>query len=177
MKNFFEKNKKFCFISAAIFLILIVFVLGGSPRIGFHAFENLNAIKGTPLKNSLPNNLIVTKVIDGDTVIVQGGSSVRLLGIDSDEKTYPCFEPAKLEMEKLVLGKEVRLEKDQEDTDQYKRFLRYIFVGDQNINLEMVKKGLAVARFYPENQKYKAEITAAESEAIVSKTGCKWSGE
>ena len=116
----------------------------------------------------------MTKVIDGDTVIVQGGSSVRLLGIDSDEKNYPCFEPAKLAMEQLVLGKEVRLEKDAEDKDQYKRYLRFIFVGDINVNLEMVKMGLAVARFYPENQKYKAQITAAEQTAIQNKTGCKW---
>lgn len=118
----------------------------------------------------------VTKVIDGDTVIVEGGASVRLLGIDSDEKGYPCFDPAKNRLEELVLSKEVRLEKDQADQDQYKRYLRYLFIDSQNINLELVKEGLAVARFSPENQKYKEEIQKAEQEAKEKKIGCKWGG-
>lgn len=175
MKKFFEKHKNVSVVGVGFIILLMVLVFAGSPILRFRAFEDLSRVKGVKVESSLPGNLIVTKVIDGDTVIVQGGSSVRLLGIDSDEKNYPCFEPAKLEMEKLVLGKEVRLEKDAEDKDQYKRFLRYIFIGNQNINVEMVKRGLAVARFYPENQKYKAEITVAENEAIASKTGCKWS--
>jgi micrococcal nuclease len=120
---------------------------------------------------------IVTKVIDGDTVVVQGGDHVRLLGMDADEKGYPCYDAAKTRLEVLTLSKPVRLEVDATDKDQYGRLLRYIFVGSRNIDEELVAEGLAVARFYPENQKYKTEITAAESLAIKNKTGCKWSGQ
>jgi len=118
----------------------------------------------------------VTKVIDGDTVIVEGGASVRLLGIDADEKSYPCYDAAKNRLEELVLGKEVVLEKDQSDQDQYKRYLRYLILDDQNIDLQLVEEGLAVARFSPENQKYKEKIQKAETAAKEKKIGCKWGG-
>ncbi len=123
------------------------------------------------------DNLYVTKVIDGDTVVAEGGSHVRLLGIDADEKGYPCYESAKTGLENLVLGKVVRFEKDTTDSDQYGRCLRYIFVGDTNVDTQMVKEGLAVARFYAPDLKYKSEISTAEDQAIAQKTGCKWSGQ
>ncbi len=122
------------------------------------------------------DNTIVTKVIDGDTVVVEGGSHIRLLGIDADEKNYPCYDAAKLRLEALVLSKQVTLQKDITDTDQYGRCLRTIFIGTQNIDLQLVKEGLAVARFYEPDVKYKDEISSAEKQAIESKAGCKWSG-
>ncbi len=129
-------------------------------------------------------NTIVTKVIDGDTVVVEGGYHVRLLGIDADEKNYPCYDPAKLRLESLVLNKQIILERDKTDVDQYGRCLRTIFIGNpsaglgqvQNIDLELIKEGLAVARFYQTDVKYKNEISIAEKQAIANKTGCKWSG-
>ncbi len=129
-------------------------------------------------KESLESDFVgmkfVSKVIDGDTIIIEG-ESVRLLGMDTDERGYPCYSDAKRRMEELVLDEGVRVEIDVEDKDQYDRYLRYIFLGDENINLQMVREGLAVARFSPENQKYKSEILAAEKEAREAKIGCKWS--
>jgi len=122
------------------------------------------------------NNTIVTKVIDGDTVVVEGGYHVRLLGMDADETGYPCYAPAKTRLEELVLGKQVVLEKDKTDVDQYGRCLRYIFVGSTNVDVELVKEGLAIARFYEPDVKYKTEITAAEQQAQLDKIGCKWTG-
>ena len=119
---------------------------------------------------------IVTKVIDGDTVVVEGGWHVRLLGMDADETGYPCYAPAKTRLEDLVLGKQAVLEKDVSDVDQYGRCLRYIFVGNINVDVQLVKEGLAVARFYAPDLKYQTEITAAEKQAQTSGTGCKWSG-
>lgn len=117
---------------------------------------------------------IVTKVIDGDTVVIQGGDHVRLLGIDADESGYPCYKAAKTRLEELVLGKTVKLEADQENLDQYGRLLRHVFLDGKNIDEQLVSEGLAIARFYPENQKYKTEIVAAETTAIQNKAGCKW---
>jgi len=119
-------------------------------------------------------NTIVTKVIDGDTVVVEGGYHVRLLGMDADEKGYPCYDQAKTRLESLVLLKQVRLEKDKTDSDQYGRCLRYIFIGNTNIGVQLVKEGLAVARFYEPDVKYKAEITEAEKQAQQNTVGCKW---
>jgi len=119
---------------------------------------------------------IVTKIIDGDTVVVEG-NHVRLLGIDADERGYPCYNEAKQRLEELILNKEVILEKDQTDKDQYDRYLRYIFLNSKNINLKLVEEGLAVARFYPEDVKYKDKIIKAETQARENKRGCKWGGE
>jgi len=120
------------------------------------------------------SDVIVTKVIDGDTVVVEGGYHVRLLGVDADEKNHPCYEMAKDRLEELVLGKQVTLEKDKTDIDQYGRCLRYIFVEDKNISVQLAKDGMAVARFYNPDIKYKTEITEAEKLAQTSKIGCKW---
>jgi micrococcal nuclease len=117
---------------------------------------------------------LVTKVIDGDTFLIEGGYSVRILGIDADERGYPCYQAAKERLEELILNKEVRLEKEKEDFDQYCRYLRYVFADDKNVALELVREGLAVARFSPENIKYREEISLAEKEARENKTGCKW---
>lgn len=120
----------------------------------------------------------VTKVIDGDTVVING-ESVRLLGIDTNERGEPCYKEAKERMEEFVLNKEVKLERDIKDKDQYKRLLRYIFVEDNingkeiNVNLKMVEEGFAVARFY-EDKKYREEILEAEKAARENKRGCKW---
>ena len=117
---------------------------------------------------------IITKVIDGDTVVVGGGYHVRLLGLDADEKGYRCYKAAKVRLEELILNKQVKLEKDKTDIDQYKRCLRNIFLGNQNIGLELVKEGLAIARFYEPDVKYKNEIIVAEKQAIENRIGCKW---
>ncbi len=122
----------------------------------------------------LPGGVVVTKVIDGDTIVVEGGITVRLLGIDSDEKGYPCYSAAKERLEQLVLGKVVSLEASKADLDQYGRSLRYVFLGSQNTSVLLVSEGLAVARFFPDNEIYREEITRAENEAKTAKRGCKW---
>lgn len=116
---------------------------------------------------------MVTKVIDGDTVIADG-ESVRLLGIDTDERGGPCYKEAKERLEELVLDKEVLLEVDTEDKDRYGRYLRFLLLDGDNINLRMVGEGMAVARFSPGNEKYKNVIIAAEKQARENKMGCKW---
>jgi len=124
-----------------------------------------------------PVDGMVTKVIDGDTVVVEGGAHVRLIGIDADEAGSTCYQEAKRRLEELVLNQQVRLEKDVSDLDQYDRCLRYIFLNDENINVKLVREGLAIARFYQPDVKYQEEITQAEKEAISQEIGCKWNKE
>lgn len=165
MREFFGKNKIFFGI------IIGALIIGGVIYVIFKPPSPISVSECLA-----PPEVLVTKVIDGDTVIVEGGYHVRLLGIDSDESGYPCYQAAKSRLEELVLNKEVRLEKDQTDIDQYKRCLRYVFLNNQNINLQLIKEGLAIARFYASDVKYKDEIVAAEKEAIENKIGCKWGG-
>ena len=194
MYDFSEKNKNF------LAIIIGAVIIGGCVYFGL---KNNNVVVApgapatplpsvqNPVKNTQTNsatntivnaacgasdNTIVTKIIDGDTVVVEGGYHIRLLGMDADEKGYPCYDPARIRLEDLILSKQVRLEKDKTDLDQYGRCLRYIFLGNTNIDVQLVKEGLAIARFYEPDVKYKAEITDAESYAQQNKIGCKWSG-
>jgi micrococcal nuclease len=129
------------------------------------------------IKCYLPKEVLVTKVIDGDTVVVEGGKEIRLLGIDADERNYPCYESAKIFLEKLVLNKKVRLEKDKENVDRYGRCLRYLISDGKNIDFELVKEGEAVCRFQKPNLKYREICEKLEKEAIENKVGCKWKGK
>ncbi|PJE81340.1 hypothetical protein COU58_02960 [Candidatus Pacearchaeota archaeon CG10_big_fil_rev_8_21_14_0_10_32_42] len=84
----------------------------------------------------------VERVVDGDTLIANN-ESVRLLGINSPEKGEKYYLEAKKFLENLTFNKSVNLEKTSEDKDKYGRKLRYIFVEDKNVNLEIVEKGFA----------------------------------
>ncbi|OGZ79583.1 MAG: hypothetical protein A2528_01860 [Candidatus Staskawiczbacteria bacterium RIFOXYD2_FULL_37_9] len=187
--NFWEKNKLFfaIILGAVIIGIFVYFSLENQKKIASSleaprndvvgkSVEDGPPLTGTPIASAcgVHENTFVTKVIDGDTVVVEGGYHVRLLGMDADEKNYPCYEPAKTRLENLVLGKMVKLEKDRTDLDQYGRCLRYIFIGNTNIGAQLVKEGMAIARFYNPDIKYKTEIAEAEKRAQQNKAGCKW---
>jgi micrococcal nuclease len=184
MKNFFAKNNRFDKLTIRILLAIVVGVLiiGGaiyfSPKKSKE--EATKKEKMVLICKDIPElsdgaTKLATKIIDGDTFLIEGGYSVRILGIDADERGYPCYEAAKNKLEELILNQEVKLEKGIEDKDQWCRYLRYVILGKQNISLELVKEGLAVARFSPEDAKYREEITQAEKEARENKIGCKWS--
>ena len=123
-------------------------------------------------KCSLENTAMVEYVIDGDTIIVEGGARIRLLGIDAREKGEGCYQEAKERLEELVLGKLVRLEKGQSDVDKYGRCLRFIFYEAQNISLELAREGFAKAAFYGQDFSYRQEILEAQKQAIENRAGC-----
>ncbi len=122
-------------------------------------------------------NGFVTKVIDGDTIVING-ESVRLLGMDTPERGEKCYSESTQRLKELVLNKDVLLESDVTDKDQYKRLLRYVFIEENgertNVNILLVQEGFATARFY-EDRKYRNEILVAEKEARENNIGCKWS--
>ncbi|MFA5020243.1 MAG: thermonuclease family protein [Candidatus Pacearchaeota archaeon] len=154
---FLNKNFKIILISTAIvMLFLLIYFLSD--------LENTN----------IKEEKIVTKIIDGDTIIIQGGETIRLLGIDCDEKGKECYDDAKKYLEENLLGKTVLTEKESEDKDIYGRYLRYLFLDGDNFNVKIVKEGYCIARIYSET-KYKEEIQQAEEYAIKNKIGCKWS--
>jgi len=119
----------------------------------------------------------VTRVIDGDTVEIEGGEHVRYIGIDTPETVDPrkpvqCFGiEASKKNEELVEGKVVRLEKDITEKDKYGRLLRYVWMDDLFVNLELVKQGFATSYSYPPDIKYQKEFQEAEKEAREAKRG------
>ncbi len=119
--------------------------------------------------------VLVTRVIDGDTVEIEGGHRVRYIGIDTPEISEPYYIEAAEANRSLVEGKEIRLEEDFEDKDKYGRLLRYVWVDDIMVNAELVRLGYAYSHSYPPNLKYQAHLFQLENEARERRLGL-WDG-
>lgn len=94
----------------------------------------------------------VVDVVDGDTIDVIIGDTpykVRYIGIDTPERGEEFGFEALRKNRQLVRGQTVTLVKDVSETDQYDRLLRYVLVGDQFVNYELVRQGLASSSTYP----------------------------
>ena len=128
----------------------------------------------------------VTKVSDGDTIHVTTPEktklTVRLYGIDApetpkiDQRTghinkpgQPYGEESWKALEAKIMGKQVRL--DIIDIDRYKRIVGVIWIGNRNINLEMVQEGYAEAYLEYLKEPYRAQFIRAEKDARSSRIG------
>lgn len=130
-----------------------------------------NLFYGTEVSSTNSKEIsFVTNIVDGDTIVVSGGDRVRLLGIDTPEKGEVYYNEAKNRLESLIENKEVLLEKEGDNKDQYGRLLRYVFLNETNVNMILVKEGYAACYFYEES-KYKQECAEIEMNAIQNKIG------
>ena len=116
-------------------------------------------------KTAEKTTAVISEVIDGDTVKLQNGEIVRLLGINAPEKGQVYCKEATNRLKELTEGKEVILEKDVDNKDQYGRLLRYIFLNGENINVKLVREGLATVYIISPNIKYGTELREGENEA------------
>jgi micrococcal nuclease len=114
---------------------------------------------------------IVTRVIDGDTIEIEGGYHVRYIGIDAPERDTSYYREALQANRDLVEGKKVWLEKDVEDRDRYDRLLRYVWVDNTMVNAELVRLGYAYSYAYPPNLKYQTYLLQMEKEAREHERG------
>ena len=123
------------------------------------------------------DTFLVIRVVDGDTIEIEGGQKVRYIGIDTPETVHPskpveCFgQEASAKNKELVEGKRVRLEKDISETDKYGRLLRYIWLGDIFVNDFLVRQGYATSSTYPPDVKYQDQFREAEREARENNRG------
>lgn len=115
----------------------------------------------------------VVRVVDGDTIVVlRNGTEtrVRLIGINAPESGECLAQEAGRRLEEL-LGGEVRLETDEEETDRFGRMLAYIWAGDILVNERLAAEGLALARGYPPNISRQTILDAAEADARRERAG------
>jgi micrococcal nuclease len=119
------------------------------------------------------DTVLVTRVIDGDTIELSTGEKVRYIGINTpeisgvDKMTRELGKKAKAYNEKLVLHKEVLLEFDVEEKDKYGRLLAYVYTDDDGvlINAALVEAGFATVSFYPPNVKHDEFFMTLENKA------------
>jgi len=109
--------------------------------------------------------VLVSKVIDGDTLKLADGRTIRLLNINSPEKdTNLSF----LSIEYLKIFENKTINMEITGQDKYNRYLARIYT-DYYINLELVKQGLA-SIFMVEESELKL-FSRAEEEAVKNSKG------
>ena len=114
----------------------------------------------------------VYHVVDGDTIDVQLDSGavedrVRLIGVNAPERGEPGYKEAKEYLKERLLYQVVWIETDVEYRDSCRRLLGYVWLDGVMINLQLVKKDLAVVadpEYYGDNVKYLEELKEAEGE-------------
>ena len=122
-------------------------------------------------------NATVERVVDGDTIIVHVDGRrerVRFIGMDTPESVKPntpvqCFAIAASDRTKALLpaGTPVRLVRDVEQRDKYKRLLAYVYRARDNlfVNLSLVRDGYAQPYTFPPNVAHTNEFVAAAADA------------
>lgn len=142
-------------------------------------------------------NVLVTRVIDGDTLVVQFSNqsmgTIRLLGVDCPETTLEKNNPyeyrnitnlsclthygyeAKWFMESLLNNSQILISFDEQanEKDQYDRYLCYVTYDSTDVNAELIKEGYA--RVYTlESFSKKADYLQLESQSLNNVKGL-WS--
>lgn len=133
----------------------------GSYQVG-PSLINSKYIEGTPLR-----------IIDGDTFVLlldnNFDTRVRLNGIDCPENKQAFSQRAKKELSDLIFERQIVVY--YEKKDGFGRVLGEVYIGNVNVNHEMVRRGMAWHYV-----KYSDDETLArlESEARSSRVGL-WS--
>jgi len=120
----------------------------------------------------------VSRIIDGDTIVLSNGQRVRYLGIDCPELHRANQPPecgaaeATEENRKIIGSSRVRLETDITDKDAYGRLLRFVYTeSGVFVNYEMVRRGWAQVFSLPPDVRRQAEIIEAQSLARQENLG------
>ncbi len=165
-------NQMVVYFLAGLFLLLN---LSGCKEEEIPVFDSTQAKFILPMGKSYNYaDILVTRVVDGDTLVLESGERVRLIGIDTPEihesnKLYRDAQRTKQDAatiqrmgrqayeftKNLVEGKRVSLEFDVERHDRYERILAYAYLKDGTfINAKIVEEGYASLMTYPPNVKY-----------------------
>src|SRR5918997_244133 len=126
--------------------------------------------------------VVMKRVVDGDTIeispSVDGKGTVTLVGIDAPEGKKPGCGPQPLSQEaadhaSLWEGRKVRLEFDQERTDEDGQLLAYVHdpATGKMMNVDMIQSGYAQVYVVPPNTKHEVELRKAQDQAKSASSG------
>jgi micrococcal nuclease len=165
-------SKKLIVVPAALLIGLLSVVSGTKYEKEIRQMLNQPTVNQTQ-NRVLPKEGVVKRVIDGDTIELEDGTSIRLVGVNTPEPKDSYYQEAKKFTEKLVGGKKVTFQYDAYTSDRFGRVLAYVFIGDKNLSVELVKNGLAKVAIYEDRRKliYQDQLLQAELTAQGKKQG------
>lgn len=125
---------------------------------------------------------IVREVVDGDTVLLESGLVVRLIGIQAPKlalgregfEDWPMGEEARTTLAAIALGHTVEVRYGGETLDRYGRSLGQLFVTGETpvwVQAEMLRAGMARVYSFPDNRACLGELLAAETHARAMSLG------
>jgi endonuclease YncB( thermonuclease family) len=129
---------------------------------------------------------VVVQVTDGDTIVLDSGVVVRMIGTQAPKlplgregfAIWPKAEEAQATLSAMVLNKPVRLGYGGEEIDRYERALAHVFVaapqGEIWAQQAMVEAGMARVYSFPDNRQCLDQLYAAEGRARMAGLGI-WS--
>lgn len=183
-----RRTRYCCLLVIALLAVQAIVPLAGSAAASTPEPGDLDAPYFGAVPWELPSDaeeMRVDSVIDGDTLRLTKPDDdwyekYRLIGIQAPEMDGPwtdeeCYGPeAKAWMQKtLPPGTTVYIQKDIEDKDRNDRFLRHVFLYDEEtenaylLSEVLVLGGLARAHAYPPNDLY--DDVLADAQRIADK--------
>jgi len=141
------------------------------------------------------NDVLVQEVVNADTLVLENGETVRLIGVRAfgnparkkkvERDKYGFVVKEKVDMEvspeeqaqeyarELLEGKHVRLEFDTEQKDDEYKTLAYVFLTDGNVfaNAKILERGFADLRIQAPNLKYAQQLRDAYREGRAYSQG------
>jgi len=95
-----------------------------------------------------PGPCHVVRVVDGDTLLLDGNIAVRLIGVDAADSKHPLHPSGPQAAEfsrRRVEGREVTLQLDRERRDRHGRILAYVYADGSMLNEELIRAGFSRA--------------------------------
>ena len=170
------KSETAWWAKAGIAVVSILIVLGlvaglAGPFLGNFGSNDTLQIEYVPA--------IVVEVVDMRTIIVDidgENATVRYIGVDPLPLNSAWYDVAQLANHQLLSGREVLLEADEVDEDDFGRLLRYVYVDRNMVNGLLVRNGVALAGESREGlNRHFTSLQAWGDAAKVEKLG-HWSG-
>lgn len=138
-------------------------------------------------------NVEVERVINADTIVLENGKKIRLIGLkalqapkrynvprdeygliieDTSDPTTSLEETAYDFVQELMGHKKVRVEFDTQSVDESGHMFGYVFLSDGTMaNEEILRQGYAGLQIRPPNLKYADQLREAYREARIEKRG------
>ena len=170
------KSETAWWAKAGIAVVSILIVLGlvaglAGPFLGNFGSNDPPQIEYVPAT--------VVEVVDMRTIIVDIDGeifTVRYIGVDPLPLNSPWYDVAQLANQQLVTNREVLLEADETDEDDFGRLLRYVYVDRNMVNGLLIRNGIALPGESTDGlNRHFASLQAWSDAAKFEKLG-HWSG-